>query len=234
MELPIREEGMVVAALARKTHRLAPLTDSNPRTHPSEVFLRQGVVAYTRPDAERRLIFLRDAASNADWSLWGGQPGVAYTLKPVTPSRPLAIPEREEAPGGRRGIGRQRLGRDLVVDANDGIPQGEFVPDLSQINGLSVWARFLRSGVEVALKQPPILAWVDPMEGGGAQVVLERLVPNQTVRLLRGDTVLREGNADAAGTLRLDTGPVEANTFLILEINLEDGGLPWRIPLRVT
>lgn len=234
VELPIREEGMVVAALARKTHRLAPLTNSNPRTHPSEVFLRQGVVAYTRPDAERRLILLRDAAINADWSLWGGQPGVAYTLKPVTPSRPLAIPEREEAPGGRRGIGRQRLGRDLVVDANDGIPEGEFVPDLSRISGLQVWARFLRSGVEVALKQPPILAWVVPMVGGGARVVLARLVPNQTARLLRGDTVLREDNADEAGTLRLSTGPVAANTFLILEINHEDGGLPWRIPLRVT
>jgi hypothetical protein len=223
-----------VAALASKTHRLAPLTDSNPRTHTSEVLLRQGAVAYTQPDAQRRLILLRDAASDAEWSLWGGQPGVAYTLKPVNPSRPLAIPERDEAPGGRRGIGRQRLGRDLVVDANDGIPRGEFVSDLSQINGLRIWARFLRSGMEVALTRPPILAWVVPEAAGGAQVVLARLDPNQTAQLLRGTTVLRVGNADAAGTLRLATGLVAANTVLTLGISREDGSPPWRLTLRVT
>jgi hypothetical protein len=162
-------EGMVLAALARKQHRLASLGDPDSRTHPSEVILHQAAIVLTQPDAQRQLLLRRQSEGRCVWSFWGGQPGVAYSLRasgvdgtdtPMAP--PVPMPELAEAPSGLRGIGRMRLGRDLLVAAADGPPRSELERDPAAVANLRLLARFLRSGVEVALERPPILVWVEP------------------------------------------------------------------------
>jgi hypothetical protein len=241
LEQPIRGEGMVVAALARKEHRLTSFRVDDPRTHATEVPLCQAAVALARPDAKRRLLLLREMEGRCVWSFWGGQPGVVYTLMAagakgaqIPIADPVPIPEALGAAGGQRGIGRVRVARDLVVAADDGPMRAEFDPDPSQVKKLLVWARFLRSGIEVALELPPILVTVEPpavSAGESARVVVSRLDPAQQGRLLRADTLLREGTADAGGRLLLDTGPLAGATQLLLSVGVS---CPVRIAQGVT
>ncbi|MCX5952093.1 MAG: hypothetical protein NTZ40_01035 [Cyanobacteria bacterium] len=223
-------EGMVLAALACKQHHLAPLGDPDSRTHPSEVVLHQAAVVLTQPDAQRPLLLRRQSEGRCVWSFWGGQPGVAYSLQatgqdgadtPLAPSVPL--PELAEAPGGPRGIGRMRLGRDLLVAAADGPPRSELERDPAAVANLRLLARFLRSGVEVLLERPPILSWVEPAavgRGDSAEVVVSGLAAAQGGRLLQGETLLQEGRADGEGRLRLATGPLPGATTLQLDVGV--------------
>ena len=223
-------EGMVLAALARKQHRLAPLGDPDSRIHPSEVVLHQAAVVLTQPDAQRQLLLRRQSEGSCVWSFWGGQPGVAYSLWPTgvdgadTPlAPPVPMPELAEAPGGLRGIGRMRLGRDLLVAAADGPPRSELERDPAAVANLRLLARFLRSGVEVALERPPILLWVQPAavgRGDSTEVVVSGLAAAQHGRLLRGETLLQEGRADGDGRLRLATGPLPGATTLQLDVGV--------------
>ena len=225
LEQAIRGEGMVVAALARKEHRLKALRDPDARTHPSAVPLRRAAVAFTRPDARRRLILRLETEGRQVWSFWGGQPGVAYTVMDASSRAPLApavpIPELQDAPGGLRGIGRQRLGRDLVVAAKDGPPRAEFTGDPGQVKTLLVIARFLRGGVDVPLEAPPILVRVEPPavgRGQGSVVEVSGLGAAQPGRLLLGDQVAQTGQAGADGRLRLATGPLSGPSRLRLDV----------------
>ncbi|MEB3167584.1 MAG: hypothetical protein VKK97_02515, partial [Synechococcaceae cyanobacterium] len=230
LETPISGEGMVVAVLAHKTHRLDSLSNSNanPPTQTSAVPLQQAAVVYTKPDASRQLILRVDPIQPDLWSLWGGQPGVAYTLQPeaervkADPRGPLlAIPEGEHAPDGLRGVNRARVGRDLVVNGVAGTPPAELKVGPSEANKLWLWAHFLRSGVEVKLERQPILVWVDPpavAAGESAQVVVSRLKPDQKARLLMDHQLLREGVADPAGNLRLASAPPPGPCQLQLEV----------------
>ncbi|MEB3260502.1 MAG: hypothetical protein VKP63_07750 [Cyanobacteriota bacterium] len=221
-------EGMVLAALARKQHRLSPFDVDDPRTHPTEIPLRQAAVAYTRPDARRRLILCEELEGPCVWSLWGGQPGVAYSMYDVaangveTPlAVPLPLPERADAPAGLRGIGRQRLGRDLIVSGANGAVAAAFHPDPAQATRLKIQARFLRSGVEALLDLPPLLVRVEPWpqaRGDGDDVVVLGLAPGQSGRVLRGTVSLREGTADGNGCLRLPIGPLGGAMRLQLEV----------------
>ncbi len=241
LEQTIRGEGMVVAALARKEHRLTSFRVDDPRTHATEVPLCQAAVALARPDAKRRLLLRREMEGRCVWSFWGGQPGVVYTLMAAgakgaqTPiADPVPIPEAQGAVGGQRGIGRVRVARDLVVAGDDGPMRAAFDPDPSQVKKLLVWARFLRSGIEVALERPPILVAVEPpavSAGESACVAVSRLDPAQQGRLLRADTLLREGTADAEGRLLLDTGPLAGATQLLLDVGVS---CPVRIAQGVT
>jgi len=248
-------EGMVLAALARKEHRLAPLGDPYSRTHPSEVVLRQAAVVLTQPDARRRLLLRRESEGRNVWSFWGGQPGVAYSLRasgasaadradtPLAP--PVPMPELAEAPGGLRGIGRMRLGRDLLVAAVAGPPRSELERDPDAVANLRLLARFLRSGVEVLLERPPILLWVEPPavgRGASAEVVVSGLAAAQSGRLLRGETLLQEGRADGDGRLRLATGPLpgdnaqQASETTILDLVLTaeaENNVFWKYPVAV-
>jgi hypothetical protein len=247
-------EGMVLAALAHKQHRLAPLGDPDSRTHPSEVRLRQAAVVYSRPDAQRRLLLRRESEGRCVWSFWGGQPGVAYSLLDAGANTPLAppvpIPELEEAPKGKRGIGRMRLGRDLLVAAADVPPRSELERDPATVANPRLWARFLRSGVEVALERPPILLWVEPAvvepavvgKGESAVVMVSGLAAAQHGRLLQGETLLQEGRADGEGRLRLATGPLlgasaqqpSETTILDLVIDAEaEKNVFWKYPVAV-
>jgi hypothetical protein len=247
-------EGMVLAALAHKQHRLAPLGDPDSRTHPSEVRLRQAAVVYSRPDAQRRLLLRRESEGRCVWSFWGGQPGVAYSLLDAGANTPLAppvpIPELEEAPKGKRGIGRMRLGRDLLVAAADVPPRSELERDPATVATPRLWARFLRSGVEVALERPPILLWVEPAvvepavvgKGESAVVMVSGLAAAQHGRLLQGETLLQEGRADGEGRLRLATGPLlgasaqqpSETTILDLVIDAEaEKNVFWKYPVAV-
>jgi hypothetical protein len=226
-------EGMVLAALARKEHRLAPLGDPDSRTHPSEVVLHQAAVVLTQPDAQRQLLLRRQSEGRCVWSFWGGQPGVAYSLRAAVASEagradtplapPVPIPELEEAPGGKRGIGRMRLGRDLLVAAAVGPPRSELERDPAAVASLRLLARFLRSGVEVLLERPPILLWVKPPavgRGASAEVVVSGLAAAQGGRLLQGETLLQEGRADGEGRLRLATGPLPGASTLQLDVGV--------------
>jgi hypothetical protein len=220
-------EGMVLAALARKQHRLAPLDAPDSRTHPSEVVLHQAAVVLTQPDAQRQMLLRRQSEGRNVWSFWGGQPGVAYSLRAAEADTPLAppvpIPELEEAPGGKRGIGRMRLGRDLLVAAADGPPRSELERDPAAVANLRLLARFLRSGAEVALERPPILVWVEPPtvgRGDSTEVVVSGLAAGQTGRLLQGETLLQEGRADGDGRLRLATGPLPGASTLQLDVGV--------------
>jgi hypothetical protein len=242
-------EGMVLAALARKEHRLAPLGDPDSRTHPSEVVLHQAAVVLTQPDARRRLLLRRESEGRNVWSFWGGQPGVAYSLRASGADTPLAppvpMPELAEAPGGLRGIGRMRLGRDLLVAATDGPPRSELERDPATVANLRLLARFLRSGVEVLLERPPILLWVEPPavgRGESAKVVVSGLAAAQSGRLLRGETLLGEGRADGDGRLRLATGPLpgdnaqQASETTILDLVLTadaENNVLWKYPVAV-
>ena len=225
LEQAIRGEGMVVAALARKEHRLSAFGDPDSRTQISALPLRQAAVVYTRPEAQRQLLLRREPEGLQVWSIWGGQPGVAYILSDAIDEPPLAaavpIPELQDAPAGLRGIERQRLGRDLLVAANDGPPRTELARDPAQGRALRVVARFLRSGVEVPLETPPILIWVTPPAvGRGQQAMVEvaGLKAAQPARLLRGDQLLQSGQADAEGRVRLATGALPGATSLLLDV----------------
>jgi hypothetical protein len=218
-------EGIVVAALARKEHRLSPYGSDDERQHISELPLRQAAVAFCEPDRQRQLILRRDLDNPRVWSFWGGQPGVAYTVSDDTAEPALAeavpIPELADAPAGLRGIGRQRLGRDLLVAACDGPPRTELRRDPAKQPRLAVRARFLRSGVEVALERSPILVWVEPPavgRGEAAEVVIAGLAAGQPGRLLRGEAPAAVGNADGKGLLRLSTGPLPGATTLQLQL----------------
>jgi hypothetical protein len=242
-------EGMVLAALARKEHRLAPLGDPDSRTHPSEVVLHQAAVVLTQPDARRRLLLRRESEGRNVWSFWGGQPGVAYSLRASGADTPLAppvpMPELAEAPGGLRGIGRMRLGRDLLVAATDGPPRSELERDPAKVANLRLLASFLRSGVEVLLERPPILLWVEPPavgRGESAEVVVSGLAAAQSGRLLRGETLLGEGRADGDGRLRLATGPLPGDnaqqpsetTILDLVLTADaENNVFWKYPVAV-
>ena len=249
LQQDVSGEGMVLAALARKEHRLAPLGDHDSRTHPSEVVLRQAAVVLTQPDARRRLLLRRESEGRNVWSFWGGQPGVAYSLRASGADTPLApavpMPELAEAPGGLRGIGRMRLGRDLLVAATDGPPRSELERDPATVANLRLLARFLRSGVEVLLERPPILLWVEPPavgRGESAKVVVSGLAAAQSGRLLRGETLLGEGRADGDGRLRLATGPLpgdnaqQASETTILDLVLTaeaENNVFWKYPVAV-
>jgi hypothetical protein len=220
-------EGIVVAALARKEHRLSPYGSDDERQHISELPLRQAAVAFCEPDRQRQLILRRNVDNPRVWSFWGGQPGVAYTLSDDTAEPALAeavpIPELADALAGLRGIGRQRLGRDLLVAASDGPPRTELRRDPAKQPKLAVRARFLRSGVEVALERSPILVWVEPPavgRGEAAEVVIAGLAAGQPGRLLRGEAPLAEGSADGDGLLRLATGPLSGATTLQLDVGV--------------
>ncbi|MFN7740930.1 MAG: hypothetical protein ACK5RA_11815, partial [Cyanobacteriota bacterium] len=249
LQQDVSGEGMVLAALARKEHRLAPLGDHDSRTHPSEVVLRQAAVVLTQPDARRRLLLRRESEGRNVWSFWGGQPGVAYSLRASGADTPLAppvpMPELAEAPGGLRGLGRMRLGRDLLVAATDGPPRSELERDPATVANLRLLARFLRSGVEVLLERPPILLWVEPAavgRGESAEVVVSGLAAAQSGRLLRGETLLGEGRADGDGRLRLATGPLpgdnaqQASETTILDLVLTadaENNVFWKYPVAV-
>jgi hypothetical protein len=162
LKLPIRGEGVVVAALARKEHYLYPISDANKATLTSEVPLAQAAVVYAKPEATRQLRLRPDPDRPGFWSLEGGQPGVAYTLKAAdgTPlSRELPIPEVYAALDKRQGIGWQRVGRDLVVGLRDEPARAveAFTLDPTAVSSLKVEARYLRSGVTVELHSPPTL-----------------------------------------------------------------------------
>lgn len=229
LEQSVSGEGMVVAALARKEHSRDAFHLGTNETHPSELPLRQAVVVFTQPERQRLLLLRREPEGPHLWSLWGGQPGVAYTLgvmpadddaakPPVVP-----IPERQEAVGGLRGIGRLRVGRDLLVSSPDGLPLAAFAEDPTSLAPLPITARYLRSGVEVALERPPVLVWVEPPavgRGESAEVVIAGLAVGQPGRLLRGDTLLAEGSADGEGRLRLATGPLPGATTLQLDVGV--------------
>ncbi|MFN9694154.1 MAG: hypothetical protein ACK550_10255, partial [Synechococcaceae cyanobacterium] len=226
LEQRVSGEGILVAALARKQHRLSPYDSADERCQTSELPLRQAVVAFSEPDRQRQLILRRELEHPCVWSFWGGQPGVAYTLSDDTAQPPLAvavpIPEGADAPLGLRGIGRQRLGRDLLVAANDGPPRTEFLRDPAA-HKLAVRARFLRSGVEVVLERSPILVWVEPPavgRGQAVEVIVARLAAGQNARLLRGETTLAEGSADGEGLVRLATGPLPGGISLQLEVGV--------------
>lgn len=230
LEQPVSGEGMVVGALAHKEHRITPLSVADPRTHATEVALRQAAVVFTRPDTKRLLLLRREMEGCCVWSFWGGQPGVVYSIRaagakgtPTPIARPVPIPEGDDAAGGRRGIERGRVERDLVVAADDGPPRAEFDPDPSLVKEPRVWARYLRSGIEVALVRPPILAWVEPLAvcaGESARVVVSQLEPARQGRLLRAGTLLQEGTADAQGSLLLATGPLPGATSLLLDVGV--------------
>ena len=230
LETPIRGEAMVVAALARKRHRLYPPSNPNPATLASEVPLDQAALVYGKPDASQRLILRGEPDRPGLWTLWGGQPGVAYTLQPeaervkAKPMGPLlAIPEGDGAPGGVRGIGRARVERDLVVNGAAGTAPAELTLDPAQAGEIWIWAHFLRSGVEVKLARPPILVWADPpgvCEGESARVVMSRLDAAQPGRLLLDATLLREGTADQAGHLTLASGPLPGACRLRVDVGV--------------
>jgi hypothetical protein len=166
-----------------------------------------------------------------------------------TAQPPLAlavpIPELADAPAGLRGIGRQRLGRDLLVAASDGPPKTELERDPATVANPRLLARFLRSGVEVALERPPILLWVEPPavgRGESAVVVVSGLAAGQGGRLQRGETLLEEGRADGEGRLRLATGPLQGDsaqqpsetTILDLVINAEaEKNVFWKYTVAV-
>jgi hypothetical protein len=247
LETPIRGEGMVVAALARKQHRLHPYSHPNPATRPSEVPLRQAAVAYTRPDVNQPLILRREPDRPGVWTLWGGQPGLAYTLQPETdrvkasPMGPLlAIPEGNGAPGGVRGIGTVRVERDLVVNGAAGTAPAELTLDLAQAGEIRIWAHYLRSGVEVKLARPPILVWADPpgvCEGESARVVISRLAADQAGRLLLDGSLLEEGTADKAGHLTL-ASPLPGACLLQVDVGVRcplwiDRSMSLDVPVRV-
>jgi hypothetical protein len=228
LEQSVSGEGMVVAALARKQHRLSPYGSNNDHQVSSEVPLRQAAVAFTQPDNQRQLLLRQEVDNPRVWSFWGGQPGVAYSVSDDTAQPPLAlavpIPELADAPAGLRGIGRMRLGRDLLVAASDGPPRTELLLDPAKQPKLAVRARYLRSGVQVALERPPILVWVEPAavgRGESAEVVIAGLAADKTGRLLRGETLLAEGRADGDGRLGLATGPLPGATTL--QLQLEEG-----------
>jgi hypothetical protein len=225
LEQSVSGEGMVVAALARKQHRQSPSGSNNDHQVSSEVPLRQAAVAFTQPDNQRQLLLRQEVDNPRVWSFWGGQPGVAYSVSDDTAQPPLAlavpIPELADAPAGLRGIGRMRLGRDLLVAASDGPPRTELLRDPAKQPKLAVRARYLRSGVQVDLERPPILVWVEPPavgRGEGAEVLIAGLAANKTGRLLRGETLLAEGRADGDGRLRLATGPLPGATTLQLQL----------------
>jgi hypothetical protein len=231
LQQPISGEGLVVAALASKKHCLGLLSDKEDlRTFPSEVPLHEAVVACTNPDAQRRVLLLRDPLNPSRCSFWGGQPGVAYTLKTeaervkVTPMGPsLALPPGNQAPGGVRGINRAIVGRDLVVEAVDGVPRQALPFDPGQAEEPRIWARFLRSGVEVTLKRPPILVWANPpgiCKGERARVMVSRLDPGQRGRLLRDAAFVAEGAADGAGNLSLDSDRLPGACHLQLDVGV--------------
>jgi hypothetical protein len=228
LEQSVSGEGMVVAALARKQHRLSHYGSNNDHQVSSEVPLRQAAVAFTQPDNQRQLLLRQEVDNPRVWSFWGGQPGVAYSVSDDTAQPPLAlavpIPELADAPAGLRGIGRMRLGRDLLVAASDGPPRTELLLDPAKQPKLAVRARYLRSGVQVALERPPILVWVEPAavgRGESAEVVIAGLAADKTGRLLRGETLLAEGRADGDGRLGLATGPLPGATTL--QLQLEEG-----------
>ncbi|MEB3362503.1 MAG: hypothetical protein VKI42_10320, partial [Synechococcaceae cyanobacterium] len=227
LEQSVSGEGIVVAALARKEHRLSLYGSNDERHEISEVPLRQAAVAFSEPDSQRQLILRREVDNPNIWSFWGGQPGVAYSVSDETAQPALAeavpIPELADAPAGLRGIGRQRLGRDLLVAASEGPPRTELRRDPAKKPKLAVRARYLRSGVEVALERPPILVWVEPPavgRGESAKVLIAGLAADQTGRLLRGETLLAEGRADGEGRLRLATGPLPGGTTLQLDVGV--------------
>ena len=229
LEQSVSGEGMVVAALARKEHSRDAFHLGTNETHPSELPLRQAVVVFTQPERQRLLLLRREPEGPHLWSLWGGQPGVAYTLgvmpadddaakPPVVP-----IPERQEAVGGLRGIGRLRVGRDLLVSSPDGLPLARFAQDPTSLAPLPITARYLRSGVQVVLERPPVLVWVEPPavgRGESAEVLIAGLAADKTGRLLRGETLLAEGRADGEGRLRLATGPLPGATTLQLDVGV--------------
>lgn len=227
LEQSVSGEGMVVAALARKEHSRDAFHLGTNETHPSELPLRQAVVVFTQPDNQRQLLLRQEVDNPRVWSFWGGQPGVAYSVSDDTAQPPLAlavpIPELADAPAGLRGIGRMRLGRDLLVAASDGPPRTELLRDPAKQPKLAVRARYLRSGVQVDLERPPILVWVEPPavgRGEGAEVLIAGLAANKTGRLLRGETLLAEGRADGDGRLRLATGPLPGATTLQLDVGV--------------
>ena len=249
LEQSVSGEGMVVAALACKQHRLSPYGSNNDHQVSSEVPLRQAAVAFTQPESQRQLLLRREVDNPRVWSFWGGQPGVAYSVSDDTAQPPLAlavpIPELADAPAGLRGIGRQRLGRDLLVAASDGPPKTELERDPATVANPRLLARFLRSGVEVALERPPILLWVEPPavgRGESAVVVVSGLAAGQGGRLQRGETLLEEGRADGEGRLRLATGPLQGDsaqqpsetTILDLVINAEaEKNVFWKYTVAV-
>jgi hypothetical protein len=155
------------------------------------------------------------------------------------------MPELAEAPGGLRGIGRMRLGRDLLVAATDGPPRSELERDPAKVANLRLLASFLRSGVEVLLERPPILLWVEPPavgRGESAEVVVSGLAAAQSGRLLRGETLLGEGRADGDGRLRLATGPLPGDnaqqpsetTILDLVLTADaENNVFWKYPVAV-
>jgi hypothetical protein len=217
--------------------------------------LHQAAVVLTQPDAQRQLLLRRQSEGRCVWSFWGGQPGVAYSLRAAVASEadradtPLApavpMPELAEAPEGLRGIGRMRLGRDLLVAAADGPPRSELERDPAAVASLRLLARFLRSGVEVLLERPPILLWVKPPavgRGASAEVVVSGLAAAQGGRLLQGETLLQEGRADGEGRLRLATGPLpgdnaqQASETTILDLVLTadaENNVFWKYPVAV-
>ncbi len=229
LEQTVRGEGLLVAVLARKRHRLRAFRADDKRTAPSELPLRQAAVLYTQPDARRPVLLRAELEAPGVWSFWGGQPGVAYSLlagagEAASPlGAAVPIPETDDAPDGRRGIGRLRVGRDLLVAANDGPPRQAFAPDPSQQPGLSLRARFLRSGVEVAMRKPPILARVEPPalgRGEAARVLVSGLDPGQSGQLRLGDRQLSQGLAAADGALELATGPLPGASNLELDVGV--------------
>ena len=236
-------EGMVLAALARKQHRLAPLGDPDGRTHPSEVLLHQAAVVFTQPDAQRQLFLRRQSEGRCVWSFWGGQPGVAYSLQAAGADTPLAppvpVPELAEAPGGLRGIGRMRLGRDLLVAAADGPPRSELERDPAAVANLRLLARFLRSGVEVALERPPILVWVEPpavAAAGSATVKVWGLQPNEQAKLMLQKVELaapQAGSQDPAKSIDLVPGPLAQSTVLDLVITDGETSNIWKFPVVI-
>ncbi|MFO0031794.1 MAG: hypothetical protein ACK54Z_05990 [Cyanobacteriota bacterium] len=185
---PIRGEGFVVAALARKEHRLHPLSHDNEATLPSAVPLTQAAVVYAKPEATRHLLLRPDPDRPGLWTLEGGQPGVAYTLKDDkgnTLARELPIPEVDEAQAKRQGIGYQRVGRDLIVGLSDAPARAvaAFTLDPEAISTLKVEARYLRSGVTVELVHPPTLAPASSPPDDAAAVVAQIMRSRGTRKL---------------------------------------------------
>ena len=185
---PIRGEGCVVAALARKEHRLHPLSHDNEATLPSAVPLTQAAVVYAKPEATRHLLLRPDPDRPGLWTLEGGQPGVAYTLKDDkgnTLARELPIPEVDEAQAKRQGISYQRVGRDLIVGLSDEPARAvaAFTLDPEAISTLKVEARYLRSGVTVELVHPPTLAPASSPPDDAAAVVAQIMRSRGTRKL---------------------------------------------------
>jgi hypothetical protein len=218
-----------VTALARKQHRLSPISSPDQDTYPSELPLRQVAAVLVRPEADRHLVLRQRPNERNVWRLLGGQPGVSYTICRAgakQPAMPLAMPlhthHRQDSPGGVRGIESLRVDVDFVVDGTvGGPPPAPFSIDPATCSGFIVTAKRLLSGVETTMKLPLILIQTlpeNPSIGDSVEVVVRALAPGRRGHLVQRGRTLPAATADAEGVLRLPTEPLSAEPNVMLHL----------------